>query len=78
MVQLREAADAPSPFHGMPGVGPSDQEAVKEDWQGLPVATPEGAVGLVAVGGEGYGGCFRVSGGHEGGVQGVGWEGKGG
>ena len=45
VVQLREVADAPSPLHGEPNVGLSDQEPVEEDWQGLPVAAPEGAVG---------------------------------
>ena len=45
VVQLREAVDAPSPFQGMPGMGPSDQKAVEEDWKELPVAAPLGAVG---------------------------------
>ena len=31
VVQLREAADEPSPVYGVPSLGPSDQEVVEED-----------------------------------------------
>ena len=76
MVQLREVADAPSPLHGVPNVGPSDQEAVEEDWQGLPVAAPEGAVGWWLWGERATEAVLEYLGDTR--VQGVGWEGKGG
>ena len=49
MVQLREEANAPPPVHRVPGVGSSDQDAVEEDREGLPLGAPEGAVCEVTI-----------------------------
>ena len=69
VVQLREEADAPPPLHKVSGLGAVDQEVVEKDREGLPLGTPEGAVGEVDVAGEGHGGSFGVPGGCAGWVQ---------
>ena len=42
VVQLREAtdADAPSPVHGVSGLGPPDWKVMEEDREGLKMAAP--------------------------------------
>ena len=67
VVKLPGEADVPSPVHGVPGLGSSNQEAVEEDREGLQVAAPEGT-GQVDVGGGGYRGRARVPGRHESGL----------
>ena len=53
----------------MSGLIPPDQKAMEEDWEGLSLGAPEGAVGWVAVGGGGRRGCAGVLGEYEGRLQ---------
>ena len=78
VVQLREAADEPSLVYGVPSLGPSGREVVEEDrkdckWQHprAPSARRLWAEGATEA-------VFRIPVGHEGGLQGVAWEGQGG
>ena len=63
MVQLREAAVAPSSLHGVSGLVPPDQEPVAEDWCGLQVGAPTSAGFEMAMEGGGHRSGSGVSGG---------------
>ena len=49
-MQLRQKADMQSSVYRVPDLGPPDQEAVEEGWQGLWLEASEGAAGQVVMG----------------------------